>query len=402
MRGLRRLPLELAYAAVATRGGGASGLAATTFENGLPAWGVPSALGGAQGEHSRAYARAMGTTAPRVTRRRMDSLRPGVLAPHVHPARAPRGSPLPDAPPIELPYSAGDLGTALGAEGVTLSGAALARLHAALARPPSIASSATSSLAAVSTRLRTTLALESQFPGFSLEAALMANAWVVLRHDAAELRGAMRVFQDLAPSGLPTVGNLMPAIGRWVARSPASAAAKLATLQAVATTYLGCGLPPAGSLTPASCCFMDLSEAQISEAVFALAALLGREHGAAALLVDPGLLSLAPSAMERALHAAADRLQTQPDRLQALAAACPRLLHMTPREVTSRLDALEAAVEGGDASGLGAGSVSGRRGSGMLQQQQQQQQGEPQRRSALKLRELLAASPVLLASPRSL
>lgn len=36
-------------------------------------------------------------------------------------------------------------------------------------------------------------------------------------------------------------------------------------MQAVATTYLGCGLPPAGSLTPSSCCFLDLSEAQISE-----------------------------------------------------------------------------------------------------------------------------------------
>jgi hypothetical protein len=243
----------------------------------------------------------------------------GALAPRVDPGPAPRGSPIPDPPAMELPYSAGDLGAALGAAGVALSGAAIERLHAALARPPSIGSSgmhpmcmcvcglrcsmgqlgglraegvalsgapsismpcpgpngdgsslgphahhhpdnpehalslpcaALSSPAAVAARLRATLSLESQFPGFSLEASLStegADAWAVLRSDASALSGAMRVFQDLAPRGLPPVGTLMPAIGRWVARSPSSAAAKLSTLQVSGSTALR--HPPAGILS---------------------------------------------------------------------------------------------------------------------------------------------------------
>lgn len=71
----------------------------------------------------------------------------------------------------------------------------------------------------------------------------------------------------------------MHRIGRWVMREPAATAAKLSSLDMLCRRLLGCGSPRADALTPASARFLDLSEPQLAEAVFALSALLGSEHG---------------------------------------------------------------------------------------------------------------------------
>ncbi len=220
-----------------------------------------------------------------------------------------------------------------------------AEVHAATAEDPS--GEAVVNVQDLAGSLSELEMLEMLFPGFSLDRMLQADAEALLPHLMHARAGrqpresrvvrAMRVFHDLAPHHLPPVGLMMPRIGRWILRAPERAAGRLRLLDAACMQYLGQRFPAEG-LHP-RCFFLDLSDAQLSETVFALAAVLGPERAAQALASDVTLLGLAPRQIEKAVQTLAQRLQVPSGDLslvQALAATMPAVLHMNTDALITR------------------------------------------------------------------
>lgn len=179
--------------------------------------------------------------------------------------------------------------------------------------------------------------LEAQFPGFHLAAALQANAGALIRTPYQTLRANMRLFQDLAPSPLPPVGQLMPSLAPFIAASPALVAAKLNALDALCHAYLSTPFPHERLGPDPS--FLHLPDHAHAEAVYALYMILGRRYGAAALTQDVSLLGLPPSQIEAVPTVIRKQLGLSLDevvQVQRVVAAAPAVMHMRPATVQDR------------------------------------------------------------------